>query len=228
MKLLTLATAAAALAAPALAAPNLVTNGDFNAGNSGFASDYTYIAPPPGPFALYPESAYTVGTNSADWHNLWASVAGEGGSGNYQIVNGAITSGRDVWRTITDIAVTANTDYFFEAFATNICCSSFLGSGSALTFSITGNVTGETTLATFNTAGAPIGTWTGFSNAYNSGANTSVSLRLINASLEATGNDFGLDTINFSERSVVVPAPGALALLGLGLVGIAARRRRAA
>lgn len=214
------------MAMPAAAA-NMVTNGDFSAGNAGFTSGYNYIAPA-GPFSLYPEGAYTVDTNAANVHNQWASITGVGGSGNYLIVNGSTSGSIDVWKS-GSITVTPNTNYFFEAYATNTCCYNRTGASSQLTFSIAGNAT-SATLATFDTANAAVGSWQLLSNVWNSGTNTSVLLTLSNASTVADGNDFGVDKINFGTSSVAVPEPGTWAMLiaGFGMVGFAARRRKAA
>jgi hypothetical protein len=121
-----IAFVAALLAMPALAVPaasaNLVANADFDAGNSGFSSSYTYVdASLTNGTSLYPETAYTVGSNAIYYHSLWAGVAGLGGSGRYLIVNGA-TSPRLLWQQTVG-GVAAGTSYFFEAFAANICCN---------------------------------------------------------------------------------------------------------
>jgi len=223
------AVAMAGLAASSALAQNLVTNGDFNAGNTGFTSEYTYVAPATNVLFNGP-GAYTVADSAGAVHNNWPDIAGQDGAGdNFLIVNGATSGNADVWVSNT-IAVTQNTDYFFEAYATNICCNLYVGAGSALTFFVAGDVS-NSTLATFTTTNAPIGAWQFLGNSWNSGNNTSVTLRLINASLSFDGNDFGVDTINFSTTSIApaVPEPASWAMLitGFGLIGAAARRRRA-
>ncbi len=224
--------AALLLAAIPASAANLVVNGDFEAGNSGFTSDYGYVAP--GPNAMYPEGLYTVDTDAFNSHNLWASFGDHTtGSGLYMIVNGAADDTKIVWQS-GPFAISAGTDYFFEAFAAEICCNlDFTGQNfpANLTFEITDNFANTFTLDTFTTAGHAPGDWIGLSNVWNSGAATSVTLRILNSSTEASGNDFALDDINFSTRSIVVPGvpePAAWAMMlgGFALVGISARRRR--
>ena len=51
----------------------LVVNGDFESGNTGFDTDYTYLDPVNiGTWTLGPEFMYTVSTNPALYHSAWA------------------------------------------------------------------------------------------------------------------------------------------------------------
>jgi hypothetical protein len=85
-----------------------------------------------------------------------------------------------------------------------------------------------TRLNSFTTS-TTAGLWQGFSNSYDAISNAPVTLRLINASTEFGGNDFGVDSISFSQTSILasVPEPASWALLftGFGLVGVLSRRR---
>lgn len=219
---------AALLAMPAAAA-NLVVNGDFAAGNSGFSSSYGYVnSGLTNGTSMYPEGVYTVGVNASSYHNLWASVPGQGRSGNYLIVNGA-TSPTRLWEQTVG-GVTAGSNYFFEAYAVNVCCNANYGGAntpSTITFQAVQDSV-ITTLNTFTTSTTP-GLWQGFSNSYTSLSNSPVLLRLINASTEFGGNDFGVDNISFSTIStlggVPEPASWAMMLAGFGLVGAVSRRR---
>ncbi|GEM_PF-1768585 len=58
--------AAALLAATPAFAVNLVINGDFEASNTSFASDYTYT--PSLPSAGTPEGVYLIDTDAANVH----------------------------------------------------------------------------------------------------------------------------------------------------------------
>lgn len=215
---------ASLLAMPA-AASNLVVNGDFEAGNSGFNSSYSFVdSSLTNSASMYPEGAYTVGSNANAYHNQWASVPGLGGSGNYLIVNGATTP-TVVWeQTVSGVA--AGTSYFFEAFAANVCCAPGVGIGTPSTITFQAIQDGSvSTLRTFTTSTMP-GLWQGFSNRFVAASAAPVTLRLINASTEFGGNDFGVDRINFSVNSAVPePASWAMLLAGFGLVGAVARRR---
>lgn len=227
MKLLVLAAAVAA-AVPATAA-NLVVNGDFSAGNSGFTSTYTYA--PSSPTAGLPEGVYLVDTNAANVHPSWYSFGDHTtGSGQYLIVNGATSTvageGRTAWQQT--VAGSANTKYFFEAFAANICCNSSLTgpiAPSNLTFTVDDGTT-ETVLSTFMTNPAKPGQWVGLSSSYTSTLGGPLTLRIVNSNLAASGNDFAVDDINFS-TSTTVPEAATWTMLvaGFGLVGAATRRR---
>lgn len=217
-----------ALSAMAAFGQNLVTNGTFNAGNSGFTSAYTYVAPAKN--VLYAEGQYTVGNDTTFVHDQFKAVSGQGGAGdNFMMINGAVAGNADVWVS-NSIAVVPNTNYFFEAFATNICCSGGTGSASKITFTVQGDAT-SASLSDFSTGDSAVGSWQLLSNIWNSGSNTSVTLRLVNASLQPAGNDFAIDTINFNTQSVTaVPEPATWALLigGFGVVAAVARKRKAA
>jgi len=69
---------------------NLITNGDFEAGNTGFTTEYTYLDPSnTGPWTLGPEYMYTVSTDPNLYHSAWSSFGDHtSGSGNMMIVNG--------------------------------------------------------------------------------------------------------------------------------------------
>ena len=104
-------------------APNLVSNGDFEKGNTLFGSDYAYAV------INKVEGQYTVGTNGQAFNGALVS-AGDHTSGKSQmfIGNGKSTPDR-VWFTNASITVAPNTQYYFEAWVMNLCCATGLGDG---------------------------------------------------------------------------------------------------
>ena len=73
---------------------NLVTNGDFRLGNTGFTSGYGYISPAANiaasNFGLGPEGYYAVDTNANNYHSPnWICHDNTTGHGNFMIINGA-------------------------------------------------------------------------------------------------------------------------------------------
>lgn len=76
----------------AVAADNLVVNGDFEAGNTGFYSDYDYVSAE-GWSTLQPPSVYAIGTDPYLYHSAWGPGFGDhtSGDGLMMIVNGTTT-----------------------------------------------------------------------------------------------------------------------------------------
>ena len=66
------------------------------------------------------------------------------GQGQMYVGNGSPEDGALVWQSVS-FAVAANTDYFFEAFVMNVCCSSpFPGNTpSILEFLVSGSRSGS-------------------------------------------------------------------------------------
>jgi gliding motility-associated-like protein len=162
---------------------NLVDNGDFEGGNSGFTSDYGY-----NPGDLVPEGLYDVLDNPQDDHPGFAPCDDHtSGSGNMMVVNGAGTPNQDVW--CQTVPVTPNTQYVLSAWVTSVVASS----PALLQFNINGTPLG----GIFN---APGGTcnWQNFFQVWNSAGNTSATICIVNQNTNLGGNDFALDDIVFA------------------------------
>lgn len=168
---------------------NLIVNGDFEQGNTGFTSGYIYSTPNP----LGGPGYYTVST--AVSNGWWPGCTDHtpSGSGNMFIGDGAnnssgvVSAGSSVW--CQTVSVSPNTDYAFSTWLTNINSS---GSTSQLRFMINGSQIG----AIQNT---PLGVcqWNQFYVIWNSGANTTANVCIEEASGAQPGNDFALDDISF-------------------------------
>ena len=213
----------ALLVAPVLfaagpASANLIVNGDFSAGNSGFTTSYAYS-----PGTNSTERQYTIRTDPFPWNPNFVTIGDRTtGSGNMMVINGATTPDVPVWIS-QSITVAPNTGYFFDAFVTSVCCSMATGFVSpTLRFTANGEALGDITVSSKTP-----GTWEGFSKTWNSGSSTSVVLSLVNLQTEAGGNDFALDDLSLSTASTIaVPLPGGLPLMlgGLAVIGWIARR----
>jgi gliding motility-associated-like protein len=161
---------------------NLVVNGDFSAGNTGFQSDYT------SQFPNTTEGAYWVGTNSFAWNaGLNACNEHTAVSGNMMLVNGSPVSGAKIWsQTIT---IVPNTNYAFSVWVQSLAALN----PANLKFSINGTLLGNNI-----NAGNIACQWSQFFATWNSGTNTNAVITIVNNNTIAVGNDFALDDISFA------------------------------
>ncbi|MBK7171934.1 MAG: HYR domain-containing protein [Bacteroidales bacterium] len=175
----------------------LVVNGDFSAGNTGFTSGYAYDPTANGLVA--PESEYAINSNANFNHsNFWGydHTTGSGtGNANFLIVNGAKYAPQPfVWRET--VTVLPNTDYYFSAWAISL---NNVSPYAELRFSVNGTQVGTTA---FLTAGQNIlnNPWLlkdRFYGTWNSGASTTAIIEILDLNTSANGNDFGIDDISF-------------------------------
>lgn len=210
-RLITAALLSVCLPAIAQADP-IIPNSSFEAGNTGFTSGYKYNTD------LVPEGNFFIDSGSSAHNSFWTqNVAAHSGS-QYMIVNGDPTPGVTVYDA-KNIAVLANTQYFFSAWVTALSPPS----PSILQFSING-----TEVNTPLTITPTVGLWQELFVPWFSGASTLAEISLLNENTVMQGNDFGLDDIALSTTQPVtnVPEPLTLSLFAAGLAGAAALRRR--
>lgn len=167
-------------------ASDLVVNGDFSAGDTGFTSGY--VPGTGGTWGLLSnEGQYAVASNATATHSNFAPCTDHTGGGNMMVVNGAATAGVSVWcQTIT---VTPNTNYAFSAWLASMVPSN----PAVLQFTINGQALGSTFAATSLTC-----TWGQFYQIWSSGSNTSAQICITNQNTFTSGNDFALDDISFT------------------------------
>ena len=177
-------------------ADELVVNGDFSAGNTGFTTGYGYVADISGNSELGPEGLYGVGPNGQNYHsNFWGyDHTTKNGTQNYMIVNGWGSS-LVVWEE-ANVPVTPNTDYYFAAWAMSL---NNIAICAKLRFEVNGVQVGSTAnlVAGVNSNANPWRTQDRFYGMWNSGSATTASIRIINLEPNLNGNDFGLDDISF-------------------------------
>lgn len=205
----------------AASAANLITNGDFSAGNSGFTSQYTYVTD--GVMnSLFPEGTYTVGANPMADHQYFVPDSGN----LYLIVNGA-TGGDAKAVYIANGSFGAGT-YSFGARVSDVCCNASFGNGS----NAPSQLLFEISYDNFTTAGIQIAQYTtappdaGIFNPVNSTftANQAFTFRIYDGSLAASGNDFAIDDLSIA--AVPEPSTWAMMIFGFFGVGFMAYRRR--
>jgi len=208
------------------ASANLVVNGDFEAGNTGFTSDYKYATPgSPAPISgnpntMWDEGTYTVANNIQATHQYWTfGPFGDhtSGTGKMMIVNGATAPNQTVWGGTLSSDLTVGQKYTLSAWVANI----YPTSPPELSFSVGGQQVGGT--VTFASTGA----WQQFTATFVAQAAQDVHL-MTDINVVASGNDFVLDDISVT----AVPEPttciaGALLLLPFGASTLRSLRRKA-
>lgn len=169
-----------------VAGNELVVNGHFEQGPVGFTSQYISCA---GCFVGIGEELldnhFVVGI-SANHHHIAFNGTGQGGAGNFMIINGSSQPNTYVW--CQTINVQPNTYYEFSAWVASLITQS----PAQLQFQANGVLLGPI----FSAPNA-INTWNQFFSVWYSGANTSVDICIINQNTSIAGNDFAIDNISF-------------------------------
>jgi hypothetical protein len=160
----------------------LFPNSNFDLGNAGFYSGYTYVTIVD-QSSLYPEGVYAITPNANSGHNAFANCTGHG---NMMVVNGSSNPNLIVWSSGT-IAVAPNTDYKLEINLTSVNP----GNPAQLIF----NVNGENIGLQFNATGTNC-EWVPGLAIWNSGSNTTATFDIVNLNLAPGGNDFAIDDIS--------------------------------
>jgi len=169
-----------------LTGPQLVQNGDFSQGDTGFSSDYTFGNSTGGNGPLDGEGQYRVTNSPTSVHNNYANCGDQSsGSGNMLVVNGA-DSPVNVW--CQTISVSPNETYAFGAYVTSVVSEN----PAILQFRINGQL-----LSSPFTAQAATCLWTEFFALWESGSNSAAEICISNQNTIDAGNDFAIDDISF-------------------------------
>ena len=163
---------------------NLVYNGDFEDGNTGFVTSYVYEN-------TGTPNHYYIGHDIADMWS-WDSpgfpvVDHTSGDGMFLMIDGALQPNTTVWSQT--IQVTPHTDYLFSAWL-------LTNNRAYFKFEINGVQTG----IDYATPEAQW-TWERYSQVWNSGTVTVAELKIINRYSEYGGYDYGIDDITFTSLS---------------------------
>lgn len=178
---------------------NLIVNGDFESGNTGFTTDY--VLGTGGSWGqLSSEGTYAISTSPNLVHTNFSNCQDHTPNPGTQmmIVNGSGSPNTDVW--CQTVAVDPGTDYQFSTWA-----SSALNDNNVaqLQFSINGSVLGS--IFSPSNQGC---TWNQFYQVWNSGIQTSAQICIVNQNIGVSGNDFMIDDISFApicyERDTIV------------------------
>ena len=179
---------------------NLIVNGDFEQGNTGFTTDYI-LGTGTGEFGLLgSEGTYAIANSPSAAHTNFNQCADHTPNPGTQmmVVNGAGSSNTKVW--CQTVATDANTEYQFSTWASSALSDYNV---AQLQFTINSSALG----AVFSppTQGC---SWTQFFQTWNSGIQTSAEICIVNQNVGQSGNDFMIDDISFApicyERDTIV------------------------
>ncbi len=202
MRLMVLALLASA--APAFGA---IVNGNFEAGNTGFQSDYDFRTVSNSPYA----GQYGVTTSSFAWSQFWNNVPGDHttGTGQFLIVDVAGSANtNDMWRQT--VSVSPNTSYNLQAWLATWT------SYPAATINVLVDGVAVGSMA------APSGaTWMQRTVSFTTGSVSSIVLALRPATFFQPGDDVAVDDMTLT----AVPAPAATLVLAGGSLLLTRRRR---
>ena len=165
---------------------NLVTNPDFESGNTDFITGYTYCD---GFNCLDPlgDNGYAVGNDASFYHIHFTGHDHTSSSGNFMIVNGAQPS-LTVWQQTIPVKP-------FTKYAFGVWISTMISLKPAqIQFSINGAQIGD-----LYNAPVDANTWDQVYATWNSGSGSSATIKIVDILPILEGNDFGLDDLFFGE-----------------------------
>lgn len=193
----------------------ILVNGDFQSGNTGFSTNYQYKDPlTTSPNTVFDPGTYTIAPNMTTpilLHpaglNFYDHTFGNA-SGSFMIINGSIKPGDAIW--MSTLEVTPNTDYGFSLWAAY--WNNSLNHLPELIFSFNDQIVygGE--------IDGDIATWKNITANWNSGSNSSLTIKILNTNTDYAGNDFALDDLAFGPLAAV-PEPTTIALASVVVVG---------
>lgn len=180
----------------------LVINGNFASGNTGFLSQYSFVTDADSNCSA--AATYTIGTNPNSCLSGWSSFGPFDPTGNMMIINGAASSGVVVWSET--VSIVPSSAYFFSFMVS----PNSVGTPVELGVSFNG-----TEVATLGANILP-GEWGGGGSLWDSRTNTSAVLAIVDLNTGASANNFSLDDISFTGPAPSpVPESSSGLLLGL-------------
>jgi len=168
-----------------LTKPNLIENGDFESGTSGFFSDYGYSTSN----TSGAQFAYGVVSNPKNWFVDFVNSTDHSGSGKMLVADGATNPNKVIWSQ--SLPVENNKQYTFSFWAQNLVAS------NPAQFQVLINGTPITIAPISATNGSTSG-WTEITGTWDSTNATIAIIKIIDTNIASSGNDFALDDISFS------------------------------
>ena len=166
-------------------AANLLVNGDFSLGNTGFTSDDVFTSD------TQPEGTYCVDTNPHNCHPGGGSYGDHtSGHGLMLNANGAVIPNQIVWQETVTVA--PHTQYTFSGWVASWGNVNGVDPSPArLRFFVNGVHVGQD----FSVA-SQNGQWLQFVTRWDSESNTSAIIAIVDVNVDAFGNDFSLDDLS--------------------------------
>ena len=169
--------------------PNLILNGNFERGNSGFTSDYSFSE------NVEATGVYAVTTNPQHAHPGGFSMGDHtSGLGHMLVVNAGDDATKAFWKET--IKVQPNHTYYFGLYAASWGQTSDNGDDNPA--SIVLMINSELVRVPF-TLKSKDGAWTKMVATWKSGSSTTADIRLLDKNTQQFGNDFAVDDIVFHD-----------------------------
>ena len=184
---------------------NLIANPDFELGNTGFFTDYTYCN---GDNCLWPmgDYGYTVGADASYFLRTYFSGHDHtSGAGNFLMINGGRPSLK-VWSQT--VAVKPATEYTFVVWM----CRLSEYDTSQIRFSVNGSMLGD-----LYKVPSATNRWERVIRTWQSGSQTQARIEIIDTRPVELGNDFGIDDIYFGEFTTCTDSVKVTASVDLSL-----------
>ncbi|MCG2615404.1 gliding motility-associated C-terminal domain-containing protein [Terrimonas sp. NA20] len=165
---------------------NMILNGDFVQGNTGFSTDLTNAS------QNSAQGQYHVAANVSSWNNTLSNCTDHtSGSGNMLLINGTAQTDAIVWRQV--VPVIPGHEYAFSAWLQSLSSQN----PGNLRFRINGIEMSEPLIG--NTA---VCQWQQFYITWNSGTAVTAELAIIDKGTAGANNWFALDDISFAPVSI--------------------------
>lgn len=171
-----------------LTRPNMIVNGDFSQGNTGFSSDLLHS-----PFTLLPSGTYAITTNPNTLQGDFKACGDHTtGSGRMLASNGSTAANRNAW--CQNVPVDPGTTYTLSFWAASLTENQL----AQLVFRIDGqNVSGQIGITSTECE------WQNLTINWTSGMQSSAQVCIRNLNGSNSGNDFAIDDISMIENCQV-------------------------